>query len=499
MTILSPSNGDNSMVKKGKKCSSVDESPRSCGNNSLIQMDHNGDLMLNSTLNSWCPHLHDVDMSDEIEFGADNANDGKFTHENLPQLPDNSFAQEQSYTSQLISKNAIPSHLHLYKSKNKSSSQRTQLGSIAHVVETKNMSIRQRRDHNRKFNRKRRRIQERFVNVEVPPEIMKNVLSVKHIDSKFVVVDGGDNENPKIMRPTNLTKTWRRMRIVDGKHLHVVKSNNSKKGIMHQAENGSFNFMLLSREESISILPKKGLSQLSSAISSCEKAKGTALRRGSSKMTFGDDIQRVPKYTSVGVQPNRAMPGVSPIAPFMKKLPMTDLDWITKMMRWSEKAFEQMVDHLALHHIRAASDAISFPTMCPSSSDRKQTPAKYYGAIAFGRNVHLRCHTDQDYLYSVIQVHLEGKDSYSIDEKVVAYFCFPTLGIAVALRPGDFLLFNPTVPHCISSRCRNNDNVISVSSYLKTAVVGMNDNSIKLSDDQKILHNEYTILLGERH
>ncbi len=76
----------------------------------------------------------------------------------------------------------------------------------------------------------------------------------------------------------------------------------------------------------------------------------------------------------------------------------------------------------------------------------------------------------------------------------MAYFCFPTLGIAVALRPGDFFLFNPTIPHCLSSRCRNDDNVISVSSYLKTAVVGLNDNSLPLSDDQEALRYMYTIM-----
>jgi hypothetical protein len=484
---------------ENKKCSTKDDSEGSYGDNSSIQMDLTGNLMLNSTLNSWCQQLHAVDIRDEIEFDAENADDGKFSHEKSPQLTDVSFSHELSYTSHLTSMNAIPSYIHLHKTKNKTSSQRTQLGSIAHVVETKTMTKSQGRNHNKKFNKKQKYIKKTFINVEVPREIMKNALMIKEIQEKYIVIDGGDNNNPAIKRPKNLTKEWKSIRVLDEKLLHAVKSNSHEKGLMHRSENGSFDFMLLPRNDAMNILPKQGLSGLTAAISSCEKAKGTALLRGRSKMTFGDDIQRPPKYTSVGVQPNRAKPGVSPIVPFMKKIPTEHLDWITKMMRWSEFAFEKMVDHSALHHIRAARDAIAFRTMCPSSSDKKQTPTKYYGAIAFGRNVHLRCHTDQDYLYSVIQVHLEGRDSYSIDEKVVAYFCFPTLGIAVALCPGDFLLFNPTIPHCISSRCRNKDNVISVSSYLKTAVVGMNDNSIKLSDNQKKLHNEYTILLGNSH
>ncbi len=35
---------------------------------------------------------------------------------------------------------------------------------------------------------------------------------------------------------------------------------------------------------------------------------------------------------------------------------------------------------------------------------------------------------------------LKGKDKYELDDDDVVYFCFPTLGVAVPLRPGDFLL-----------------------------------------------------------
>jgi hypothetical protein len=49
--------------------------------------------------------------------------------------------------------------------------------------------------------------------------------------------------------------------------------------------------------------------------------------------------------------------------------------------------------------------------------------------------------------------------------------------MAVVLRPGDFLLFNPQEMHSISSRCRSEDEMFCISSYLKTDVVGLNDNS----------------------
>jgi len=56
-------------------------------------------------------------------------------------------------------------------------------------------------------------------------------------------------------------------------------------------------------------------------------------------------------------------------------------------------------------------------------------------------------------------------------------FAFPRIGAAVALRPGDFILFSPHEPHSISSRCNREHDVYIISSYRKTAVVGLNDNS----------------------
>ena len=43
--------------------------------------------------------------------------------------------------------------------------------------------------------------------------------------------------------------------------------------------------------------------------------------------------------------------------------------------------------------------------------------------------------------------------------------------LAVALRSGDYLLFNAREPHCLSSRCREDDQIYSISCDLKTSVV----------------------------
>jgi len=77
---------------------------------------------------------------------------------------------------------------------------------------------------------------------------------------------------------------------------------------------------------------------------------------------------------------------------------------------------------------------------------------------------------------SIVQAHLDNHD-YANDDKIICYFAFPRIGVAVALRPVDFLLFKPHEPHSISSRCNREDDIFIISSYHKTAVVGLHDNS----------------------
>ena len=70
--------------------------------------------------------------------------------------------------------------------------------------------------------------------------------------------------------------------------------------------------------------------------------------------------------------------------------------------------------------------------------------------------------------------------------KVCNYFTFAEQGIEVALRPGDTLLFNPLYQHCLSSRTSfyANKDVFCLSLYLKTAVVGKNDNTLPLTKSE---------------
>jgi hypothetical protein len=77
---------------------------------------------------------------------------------------------------------------------------------------------------------------------------------------------------------------------------------------------------------------------------------------------------------------------------------------------------------------------------------------------------------------SIVQAHIDYHN-YQVDDRILCYFAFPRIGTAVALWPGDFLLFNLQEPHSISSCCKSGDKIFCISSYLKMGVVGLNDNS----------------------
>ena len=112
-----------------------------------------------------------------------------------------------------------------------------------------------------------------------------------------------------------------------------------------------------------------------------------------------------------------------------------------------------------------------------------------WASIACGKNYYLNSHTDEDFFYSMTMITSEQGlrhdiDRYKMDAEVCNYFAFPEQGIAVALRPGDMLIFNPLYHHCLSP-CTTSykaDDVFCLLFYLKTVVVGKNDNSLPLME-----------------
>ena len=62
-------------------------------------------------------------------------------------------------------------------------------------------------------------------------------------------------------------------------------------------------------------------------------------------------------------------------------------------------------------------------------------------------------HMDDDCFFSALMVIIEETEddvSYQMDQDITVYFCFPTCGKDIGIRPGDILLFNPLFHHCVS-------------------------------------------------
>ena len=242
------------------------------------------------------------------------------------------------------------------------------------------------------------------------------------------------------------------------------------------------------RDYALSITAELSVNDIVDTLEECERLKKTSLIRGQCKRIFGDYGHPV-MYTSVGVQVSRNSSEVLNCNSFLQKLPERQWTILMKLMQKAKDCFERLADSEVISHIHHAKVVVPFKTM--TSPFDSTNSLNYYGGLAFGRNVFLRCHTDEDFTMSMVNVHLKGMHQYSTSDPTVVYFCFPTLGLAVPLRPGDFLLFNPRIPHCVSSRCRQADEVFCVSMYLKTAVVGMNNNQLPVDCIQSHLSKRY--------
>jgi hypothetical protein len=307
--------------------------------------------------------------------------------------------------------------------------------------------------------------------------------SKNHLEECVVVFDGSKGVSTAAFPEKHYVDGWECVRIEDGP-LVICESPSADKGLMFVGPSDNQpRFILLPRAEAVAINSNgRDLCAAMTAIAN----KSTNLVRGSSKSVFGGK-----KYCCVGAKANRNSVGVTPGLFKVGGIRESEWNCVVKEVKRCEEAFYSYASTVSIRHIREARELVPWEGI--HGAGDVSTSSSIYSGIAFGVNVFLRAHVDDDYTYSVIQVHVDNVD-YRVDDEVVCYFCFPSLGVAVPLRPGDFLLINALEPHCLSSRCRDDYNLFAVSSYLKTAVVGCNDNSKPLSMEElkcKSLYDEH--------
>ena len=282
-----------------------------------------------------------------------------------------------------------PSWVHVFAKSNKPSSIRTQAASIAYIEQPLHKKARHHR--NRRSKKKLRKQQKLLTEVIVPLYIQQNLLSASDMVHEIVVVDGGDDGNPAIRPPDGVN--WRCLSVIGGNHhLHIQDETDPSRGLTFRRVDSALPFIRLPRQQSLELYSQISVTDILCALEECEKMKKTSVKRSDNKRIFGDYGKPV-MYTCAGVQVSRNSPDVLDFNADVEKLPEDHQTILMKLMRYIEGCFESIVDSEVISHMFHAKQVVPFKTMTMPGSCQKSM-LKYYGALAFGCNVFLRCHTD---------------------------------------------------------------------------------------------------------
>jgi hypothetical protein len=226
---------------------------------------------------------------------------------------------------------------------------------------------------------------------------------------------------------------------------------------------------------------------------------GVKAKMGSSGLSttlLGRTKEVIKEEKASGVLPN---PKGSPITSRIPKKPVSfnPRKSLLHIAHRCEQIVKEFVPSEELFALKRSMESIGSPV--------HETFAGMWGSAAMGTNFCAAMHTDLDSFFSMLVV-----SSCLTDEKlpfaqrvrhntmfnapVCHHFVFPTYGIAIALRPGDHLLFNPLIMHGCSSKLKeyNNADISLLAFYLKLATVSGNDaNSIELTALEQELLQEY--------
>jgi hypothetical protein len=193
------------------------------------------------------------------------------------------------------------------------------------------------------------------------------------------------------------------------------------------------------------------------------------------------------EYAYFGVTIPQANQGVSYRHP-VKKSVLEHLSKMMKRMQFLANSWLPFGLITILEEVKTiCQDNVSF--------DRSENGTKeIWSSMATSYNYVSPAHIDKDAFLGCLTVTFvpRVKDDnvdygrYSEKEYPVSlYFCFPEHGVAVALRPGDVMFFNPREYHCVSQRTNEykDEQVFVTSFYLKAAQVSLNNNSIPCGTD----------------
>jgi hypothetical protein len=215
-----------------------------------------------------------------------------------------------------------------------------------------------------------------------------------------------------------------------------------------------------------------------------DRAKRQPEKRGKKRVMVRESANS--NYMTVGLKPNRG--GVGIIESWPPTFSTAHEDQLKTVMNACQEVANGYIRSEELRGIQFAKRLLRWDEM------RGSRPGTVLQSFSMALNTCLCDHTDEDFYHSVlttasIMALKEEIDQYEMNADVSNYFVFAEQGIAVALRPGDILIFNPKYHHCASSRTSayENKDVFSMSLYLKSAIVGKNNNNMPLTDTEVAL------------
>lgn len=360
------------------------------------------------------------------------------------------------------------------------------------------------RHRRQRFNRKIHKMESHLLPFRLS-DVPKNItrLTTEEALQNHVVVDGGSTGNGRIAEHGTQTL------VIDGKEkpvtclsirdgdLHVVNNHIDQhdKGIICSPSRGktiqpSPPFIVIPRRFALETTGLHRKAEQSIFMKSLQEIIRVHRRGHTRGKHCSIMIGPLDKYCTFGTRPRRNAPGVSSYTYHASEAGFEHYNNLVNYVSLVERCIKAYCHPKDLNFIRRSKELIDFPTMTKTGGNGNETSPEFYSNVAAMLNGYLSCHIDADYFQCVVTAHTPRH--YIMNDNILCYFCFERLGLVIPMRPGDLIVFNPREPHHVSSRCNDVDNVYVVSLYLKSANVGLNDNSINLSPNETSLSNAFS-------
>jgi hypothetical protein len=312
-------------------------------------------------------------------------------------------------------------------------------------------------------------------NVEDKQKYRRGKKKENRIDSLFAIKSNVEfamkRENlaksPHFFGGNGITKEREGVTMIPLSKLELVKKNT---GCVHWVDEsaGIFSSLLIPREESIAAFGKK----MKNSIEALDCLQSIEKDCNRSKLKTGVTTSKS-KYVIYGLKVQRGSTGFS-----RDKLFETKPQQANRLEELARKCECIAAKYISSHWLRGMEAAEK-----DGCWETVASGVKFVAALASTINYSAPAHVDCDFVMSIHQMNVDTSSGLLLEDEIAQYFCFPEFGYAVGLRPGDVLLFNPQVYHCLSKKepVYKDANVHVTTFYLKTAHVGKNDNSLPLS------------------